>query len=80
VFPPKIVCFAESAASLSSYRSAGLIVNSIVDNLIDDDIVDKSRTRTIRARRKLMASKLRTVQLRAGARQLRGAAPRRVRL
>jgi hypothetical protein len=38
----EIVCFAESAALPSSYRSGGLIVNSIVDNVIDDGIVDKA--------------------------------------
>lgn len=38
----EIVCFAESAALPSSYRSGGFIVNSIVDNVIDDGIVDKA--------------------------------------
>jgi hypothetical protein len=37
IFSSEIVWFAESAALLSSYRSADLIVNTIVDNLIDDD-------------------------------------------
>jgi hypothetical protein len=39
----EIVCFAESAALPPSYRSGGLIVNSIVDNLIDDVYPSTSR-------------------------------------